>query len=107
MWGKGKPKNEVKGEIIESSPELDGRVTVSITVNAVDRQTRQVKIVIVDRQAEDVVFKSEYTTSLKEHLAYESARDIVKAYTKANDYYIDFETTNVEKAVVHTVKRFR
>ena len=100
MWGKKKH--------VEHTPEeLDGKVTVSIVVNAVDRQTRTVKIVIIEKQTEQTVFKAEFTTRLNERLAYESARDIVKAFVKANDYYIDFETTNVEVPVVRTLNHKR
>lgn len=100
MWGKGKH--------VENLPEeLDGKVTVSIVVNAVDRQTRTVKIVIIEKQTEQTVFKADFTTRLNERIAYESARDIFKAFTKANDYYIDLETTNVEVPVVRTLNHKR
>jgi hypothetical protein len=102
MWRPG------RGKQVENLPEeFDGKVTVSIVVNAVDRQTREVKIIIIEKQSEDVVFKGEFTTSLKEHLAYENGRDIVKAFVRNNDYYIDGEITNIEKAVMRTVKRTR
>ncbi|MCM3093826.1 MULTISPECIES: hypothetical protein [unclassified Cytobacillus] len=100
MWGKEKH--------VEHTPEeLDGKVTASIVVNAVDRQTRTAKIVIIEKQTEQTVFKAEFTTRLNERLAFESARDIVKAFVRANDYYIDLETTNVEIPVVRTINHKR
>jgi hypothetical protein len=100
-WNIGKPKKEIRGEIVEYTPdEFDGKVTTSIVVNAVDRQTREVRIIIIEKQTEEVVFKAEYKSNQNEHLSYETARDIVRAFVRANDYFIDNEITNVEKGFV-------
>ncbi|WP_409251788.1 hypothetical protein V1502_16990 [Bacillus sp. SCS-153A] len=108
MWGIGKPKREIQGEITEHiAQEFDGKVLVSIKVDAIDRQNRKVKIVITEKQSEEVVFKAEYQSSQKEYLAYESARELVKAFVRENGYYLDNEVTNVQKASISTVKRFR
>lgn len=101
MFGLGKPKKEIRGEIVEHTPdEFDGKVTTSIVVNAVDRQTREVRIIITEKQTEEVVFKAEYKSNQNEHLSYQTARDHVRAFTKANDYYVDNEITNVQKGFV-------
>lgn len=100
MFGK---KREIKGEITESIPEMDGKVLSDIKVEG-----RDVTVTIRSRVDGSTLFKAEYLTDENPRAAHFTAERIVEEFTKANGYFIHTKLTNVDLPFVGNAnKRFR
>lgn len=96
-----------KGKFEEIDEEADGKVIVNIQVERINRKEREVQIKVFDRGREENVFKADYVSRQSEAHAHSSAQEMVKRYTRENDYVIDVETTNVELPTVQTLTNKR
>jgi predicted RNA-binding protein Jag len=103
MWGIGKPKKDVKGEIHESHEDMTDKVLTRIDVVG-----RDVTIKVHSREDSSLLFKAEYQTEESPRAAHYTAEQIVEAFTKANGLYVHTKLTNVDLPYVGNAnKRMR
>lgn len=95
LFGKG---------IAPDEPSQDGKVLVRISIDRVDRQTRKVKIIVVERSSGRTIYKLRYTTQKSDRPAYFEAENYVKQFVIDNDYVIDGRiSSNVQLPVIQNV----
>lgn len=99
--------NKDRAEIDE---DMAGLVRARVEIKRLDRNTRHVKVVIVDCQSGKTVYKSDYQTkATTDYFAYNHAVDELKQVIKREDYILfDAVSTNIElPSIVTSSKRMR
>ena len=68
---------------------MDGKVLARITIDKVDRKTRKVKAIVIERSTGRTVYKLRYISNKADIPSYYEAENYVKAFIKDHDYIID------------------
>jgi hypothetical protein len=89
-----------KGVLTSDEPNQDGKVLVRITIDKVERQTRKVRVIVVERSTGKTIYKLRYTSNKKDIPCYYEAENYVKQYVKDHDFIIDSISSNVQLPVV-------
>jgi hypothetical protein len=103
MWGIGKPKKDIEGEIVESVEDKTGKALVQI-----DKHGRNVNVKIRSRVDGRVLFECNFETDAIERASYYDAEQLAESYLRANGLYEDKRLTNMDIGYVrNSTKRMR
>jgi len=106
FFRKGKGKG--KGKIVDDEPDNTGLVNVDIKISRKDRSERRVRIVVVEQDTGETVFKTDFADkrSQSDYGAYVKAEEIAKLYCQNMDYVIaDTIENGMDKPIVQTAEK--
>lgn len=100
MWGIGKPRREVRGEIVDSYEDKTDKVLVKIEKNG-----RNVSLRIYDRVDGAKLFSCEYKTNQSDRVVHYDMQAIANVFLKSHGLAVDRELTNIELPIFRTTNK--
>jgi len=95
-----------KGKISDDDVKADGVVLVRISVDRIDRKKSKVKVIVIERNTGDCVYKLRFNSDKSEFATYNIAESHVKRFINENDYVIDGDIhTNAQLPFVGSVSK--
>ena len=97
-----------KGKVVDDVPDNSGLVNVDIKIKRRDRSERRVRIVVVEQDTAQTVFKTDFSDKISQsdYGTYVQAEEIAKLYCQRQNYIIaDMFENMTDKPIVQTVEK--